>query len=173
MLTCSWKYCRTSDLLCFVSLCRWIFSISFTLSTRISSELLLAWYNWYLCDLSLGQSSVCSSYSLPCGISTAFIQATRERKQDQGEVKTEQQYRAEQGSGRWEETQEAFTRQEFWISICRYTNTHNKREWEQRKENCSLTLPTLDDAKMIIMPESLQWCQNPLPFPILGNWPIQ
>lgn len=54
-----------------------------------------------------------------------------------------------------------------------HTYTQRERERARKRENDSLTLPTVDDAKMIIMPESLQCCQNPLPFPILGDWPIQ
>ncbi len=127
----------------------------------------------------------CSPNLLPCWISTIThrphsdnqrAKMRAERSKD-GQKKTEKEDRGEQESGRWEETQEAFARQESWISIpCRrHTNTHihKERGRERKRQNDSLMLPTMDDAKMIIMPESLQWCQNPLPFPVLGDWPIQ
>lgn len=42
----------------------------------------------------------------------------------------------------------------------RLSDTQTQKQEEQNRENDLLALPTVNDAKMIIMPESLQWCQK-------------
>lgn len=83
-----------------------------------------------------------------------------------------QSKKAEQSSGRWEESQEAFAQQETKIFIPCCVRKHKESERRHKRENDSATQPTTDLAKMLIMPETLPWCQNPSPFLILGNWPI-